>query len=345
MRRPARWTRTQGAQGAQVARPVNARGEASRAEGRARRANDPATGGDNGLGTERKATTGAYSASRLRQTIFIGLMLAGVMLVALVWMRGVGPETAGDGSSGRWSAMFLDVLRWIQGRGMMAALWLAALQALIVILAIPGPYFTLGAGFLFGLAGGSLTAVAGSTAGAVAAYGIARGARAVSEARAAKDHTASPRGAVPHQPRGGRFACWLAAHPRMQAAERLMMHLMRHGDWKVVLSTRLVPLFPFKVSNYAFGWVRYPFAAFFWGTALGLVPITMVSVSIGALASDMSGLTHPDLASGTSWAWSLAALAAGAGILVWTGRTAMTGARASSRVAEDGQVPNAERKS
>lgn len=268
-----------------------------------------------------------------RMALIVTVVLACVLVGGMVWTQGAGPAEGSGAMAGRWNTMLPDLLNWIQEQGIMAALWLIALQALLVVLAIPGPFFTLGAGFLFGLAGGSLVAVAGSTVGAALAYGLARGMRAAREARAARrrgdsgesqDETA--REAAPQ----GFVACWLAAHPRAQAAERMITQMMRNGDWKLVMSTRLVPMFPFKLSNYVFGWVRYPFGAFIGGTAVGLVPVTMVSVSVGALASDMSGLTNPALASGTNWMWSLAALVVGAIVLVWMGRRA----RASLRTTE-----------
>ena len=87
----------------------------------------------------------------------------------------------------------------------------------------------------------------------------------------------------------------------------------------MVLATRLLPFFPFKLSNYVFGWMRFPFAAFFWGTLLGLIPITMVSVSAGALVSDLSGLANPGLITERGWAWSLATLGLGVVVLLWAG--------------------------
>lgn len=225
-----------------------------------------------------------------------------------------------------WSAAFIGLIRWVQGQGVMAAVWLIVLQALLVVLVIPGPFFTLGAGFLFGLAGGSLIAVAGSTLGAVAAYGIGHSLHVIREKRAETTRgrrvsaSAAPdgpdtTGAQPAEAGGcARGEGW-ASHPRM----RLLARVVRVGGWRIVLSTRLVPLFPFKLSNYFFGWMRFPFAPFFWGTLIGLVPITMVSVAAGALVSDLSGLTNPDLTAGGGWIWSLVTLGVGVVVLLWAG--------------------------
>lgn len=244
------------------------------------------------------------------------ILLAAMVMAAWVFMRTqatgahaadtyMAAEHGGTGIAVAWTAAFIGMIRWVQSQGLMAAVWLIALQALLVVLAIPGPFFTLAAGFLFGLVGGSVVAVAGSTTGAVVAYWLGHGLHCVR----AKRTTDGPSGS-----RSG-WGARLASHPRLY----LLARVVRDGGWTVVLSTRLLPLFPFKLSNYFFGWVRFPFAAFFWGTLIGLIPITVVSVSAGALASDLSGLTSPDLTAGDGWVWSLATLGLGLIVLMWAG--------------------------
>ncbi|HEX2613341.1 MAG TPA: VTT domain-containing protein [Fibrobacteria bacterium] len=208
-----------------------------------------------------------------------------------------------------WGAVFPAMVAWIQARGAEAVLWLLILQALQVLLAIPGPFFTMVAGFLYGTTMGTGVAVVGTTAGSVVAYGLARLARA----------SRSPRelAAPPCEP-SGRFATF----------RRVVMG----GGWKVVLSSRLIPFFPFKLSNYFFGWVRFPFGAFFWGTFLGIIPVTLISVSAGALASDLASLAHPDFSAKGRWGGALAGLAVAAVMLVWAGWKARAELRRASRI-------------
>lgn len=179
-----------------------------------------------------------------------------------------------------WQTTFLGGMAWLEGRGLEAALWLVVLQALLVVSLIPGPYFTMAAGFLFGLAGGAVVTIAGSTLGAVAAYWIAR---------------RLPQGGTPR---------WITSYPGWQMMEAFVVR----GGWQMVLSTRLVPLFPFKLSNYYFGRIRFPFWQFFWGTLLGIGPISMISVSVGALASDAAALLGTEGVSRGRWGWTLAIL-------------------------------------
>jgi uncharacterized membrane protein YdjX (TVP38/TMEM64 family) len=205
-----------------------------------------------------------------------------------------------------WKEGFPAMVRWIEAQGPEAVLWLIALQALQVVLAVPGPFFTMAAGFLFGTAMGTGVAVAGSTLGATVAYGIARG----------LSNLARGSGSMTRSPDPGNSG-WRSS-PRLLALSRFVMG----GGWKIVLSSRLIPFFPFKLSNYFFGWVRFPFAAFFWGTFLGIIPVTLISVSAGALASDLASLAHPDFSAKGRWAGALAGLVAAAIVLVFAGRSA-----------------------
>jgi uncharacterized membrane protein YdjX (TVP38/TMEM64 family) len=191
-----------------------------------------------------------------------------------------------------WKAALLSLLQWIESQGPEAALWILGLQALFVILVIPGPFFTAAAGFLFGMWAGLAVALCGSTLGAVTAYGIARFGF---PARSA--------------PEGARWR-WVVVLERF----------VRGGGWKIVLSTRLIPFFPFKLSNYFFGWMRFPFRSFLFGTFVGIAPMTAVSVAAGSVASDLASLLRPgDHAVGSRWPWSLAGLAVALALFAYAG--------------------------
>lgn len=188
-------------------------------------------------------------------------------------------------------AYILELLRWVETRGAEAILWILLLQALVVVLAIPGPFFTIAAGFLFGLWGGLAVAVAAATLGAAASYGLAQ--------------------FFPRE----RVLAW----SRRRKPLRVLEDFVREGGWKVVLATRLIPLFPFKLSNYFFGWMRFPFAPFLAGTFLGIIPMTLVSVSVGSLASDMASVMDPSGSARTGWIVSLCGLAVGLVLFAYAG--------------------------
>lgn len=215
-----------------------------------------------------------------------------------------------------WKESFLALLGWLEGQGAEAALWLVLLQAALVLLALPGPVFTAAAGFLFGIAGGMGVSLLGSMLGSVAAYGIAR---------------MLPRGtmdAALAEREGGRT--WV----------RLLRRMVRVGGWRIVLTTRLIPLFPFKLSNYLFGWVRFPFRDFVVGTLLGIVPMTAVSVTAGSLASDVAVLFRADAGTGGGrWVGSLVALTLAVAAFVyagWLGRRELRALRAEDAAVREG---------
>ncbi len=60
--------------------------------------------------------------------------------------------------------------------------------------------------------------------------------------------------------------------------------------WKIVLLTRLSPVFPFNLLNYAFGLTKVSLKHYFFATWLGMIPGTVMYVYIGSLAGDLASL-------------------------------------------------------
>ncbi len=169
----------------------------------------------------------------------------------------------------------LALLDWLDRHRVGGVLIFTLLYALLVILVLPSFPFTLGAGFLFGLGQGSLLVIVGDTVGATVAFLIAR------------------------YFLGARLARYAAGHPRL----RVINERFGREGWKVVLLTRMVPFFPFKLSNYFFGMAGYSLSGFVFGTLFGIIPITVTNVYIGSLAADLSLLGAPSVArSNAQWA-------------------------------------------
>ena len=156
----------------------------------------------------------------------------------------------------------LHILGWVEVHEILGPGIFGLVYALAVIFVLPGILFTLGAGFLFGIVKGSLFVIAGETLGATIAFLIAR-------------HWF-----------GAGLSRFIASHPRFGLINE---RLGREG-WKIVLLTRMIPFFPFKLSNYYFGLSRYSLAGFVFGTVLGIVPFTVAIVYIGSLAADLATL-------------------------------------------------------
>jgi uncharacterized membrane protein YdjX (TVP38/TMEM64 family) len=169
----------------------------------------------------------------------------------------------------------IALLEWIEQQGNVAAVLFIVIMALTVMLVLPGIFFTTGAGYVFGIAAGTIYVVLGTTLGASLAFLIARylfGARA-------KEYVMS------------------------KSTLNLLSDEMTKHDFKVVLLTRLIPFFPGKLSNYFFGLTDFRFSAYVLATLLGLIPFSLHNVYVGSLISDLAELREGGLSrSPVQWA-------------------------------------------
>jgi len=167
---------------------------------------------------------------------------------------------------------FLPLADWLQGLvDRFAALgpWgiglFAVVYALAAIFFVPGSALTIGAGAIYGLGWGFVAVSAGSTLGAAGAFLIAR--------YLARD----------------RVERWAARDPRFAAIDQAVG---REG-WKIVLLTRLSPVFPFTLLNYLYGLTRVGFGAYILASWIGMMPGTLLYVYLGfagrALAQAATG--------------------------------------------------------
>ena len=77
---------------------------------------------------------------------------------------------------------------------------------------------------------------------------------------------------------------------RRHARLKAISDEFRAEGWKIVLVTRLVPFFPFKLSNYAFGLTKIPLRGFVGGTLIGEIPLSVHNVYLGSIAADLATL-------------------------------------------------------
>ncbi len=154
------------------------------------------------------------------------------------------------------------LLTWVDQQGLIGPLIFMLVMALVVILLIPGVMLTTGAGFVFGVIEGSLAVVLGTTLGATVAFLLAR------------------------YGFGDRAAGIVRRHARLRA---ISDEFAAQG-WKIVLVTRLVPFFPFKLSNYVFGLTKIPLRGFVGGTLIGEIPLSVHNVYLGSIAADLATL-------------------------------------------------------
>ncbi|GAB4324742.1 MAG: hypothetical protein Kow0059_20460 [Candidatus Sumerlaeia bacterium] len=154
-----------------------------------------------------------------------------------------------------------NLLNWIRELGPAGYLVFIAVYILAAVLFIPGSVLTLGAGAVFGLAGGLVAVSVGSTLGASAAFIVGR--------FLARDAIAGK----------------LEGNARFAAIDRAVG---REG-FKIVMLTRLSPVFPFNMLNYAYGLTRVSFWQYALASWLGMMPGTAMYVYLGTAAGDLAG--------------------------------------------------------
>ena len=160
-----------------------------------------------------------------------------------------------------------SMLAWRTAHPLAAMAGFALAYALSVAVSLPGAvWLTLVGGFLFGVVTGTVLVVLSATAGATAVFLIAR----------------TSAGRLLHE----RAGPWLA---RMERG-------FREGEVSFLLVMRLVPAVPFFVANLAPAFLGARLSTFVWTTLVGIVPGTLVYISIGAgLGEQLSRGEPPDL--------------------------------------------------
>src|SRR6266849_512683 len=158
-------------------------------------------------------------------------------------------------------------LEWVQGAGPWGALLFGLAYIPAAVLFVPASVLTLGAGFIFGVVKGTVIVSLGSTAGAAAAFMVAR--------------------TVAHDRVAGR----VARYPALDAIGRAV----ESEAFKVVLLTRLSPLFPFNLLNYAFGLSSVPFKTYVLASWVGMLPGTLMYIYLGSAAQTVAALLSGEL--------------------------------------------------
>lgn len=116
---------------------------------------------------------------------------------------------------------------------------------------------------------------------------------------------------------------WVAAKvqgaPRFAAIDQAVA---REG-WKIVILTRLSPIFPFNLLNYAFGLTRVSLRDYVFASWIGMIPGTLMYVYMGSLAGDLATQgAGSRMRSGAEWALSGIGLLATIAVTVYVTRLA-----------------------
>ncbi|HEV8440682.1 MAG TPA: TVP38/TMEM64 family protein [Methylomirabilota bacterium] len=180
------------------------------------------------------------------------LLFAALVIGAVVLARHLG---AGDLASREG----LERARqWVEELGALGPLVFIAVYVLAAVAFVPALPLTVVGGLLFGPLKGTVYASIASTLGACAAFLIARyAARHLVER-------------------------WIARSPTMS---RLDQVTARHG-YRLVMITRVVPIFPFNLQNYAYGLTGIGFGTYALTSWLGMLPATVAFTVAGGSIAD-----------------------------------------------------------
>jgi pyruvate/2-oxoglutarate dehydrogenase complex dihydrolipoamide dehydrogenase (E3) component/uncharacterized membrane protein YdjX (TVP38/TMEM64 family) len=155
-----------------------------------------------------------------------------------------------------------SALDWIGKLGPWGPVIFVGLYVVATVLFVPGSVLTLGAGAVFGVALGSVCVSISATLGATAAFLV------------------------------GRYLARDAIARKIEKNEKFAIidRAVADEGWRIVLLTRLSPVFPFTLLNYAFGLTRVKLSHYVLASWLGMIPGTLMYVYLGSLVNVGAGL-------------------------------------------------------
>ncbi len=167
-------------------------------------------------------------------------------------------------------ALLRQALDLIAGLGPWGPVMFVLLYIVATVFFLPGSILTLGAGFVFGVIKGAILVSIAATLGATAAFLVGR--------YLARD--------------------WVAKKIEGNVRFKAIDEAVAREGWKIVGLTRLSPVFPFNLLNYAFGLTRVSLRDYFFASWIGMMPGTLMYVYLGSLAGDLAvgrrGRAYPD---------------------------------------------------
>jgi uncharacterized membrane protein YdjX (TVP38/TMEM64 family) len=169
------------------------------------------------------------------------------------------------------------ILNRIAALGPAAPIAFIAIYVVACVLFVPGSILTIGAGVLFGVVRGSIYVSIGATLGATAAFVL------------------------------GRYLMrdWVARRIEHNARFRAIDDAVGREGWKIVALTRLSPVFPFNLLNYAFGLTTVSLLDYVAASWAGMIPGTVLYVYIGSISGDLARAASGGAAPRPAGAWVL----------------------------------------
>lgn len=225
-------------------------------------------------------------------------VIAWLVMVAIAFLLVASPVFAqGTGNSAGFNPQDLlrSALQWVESLGIIGGIAFIAIYIIATVAFLPGSILTLGAGVVFGVLLGTVYVFIGATLGAIAAFLVGR-----------------------YLARG-----WISKKIEGNSKFAAIDKAVANEGFKIVLLTRLSPVFPFNLLNYAFGITGVSLKDYALGS-VGMIPGTIMYVYIGSLAGDLARIgtesqpTNPAI----QWAIRIIGFIATAAVTVYVTRIA-----------------------
>ena len=189
-----------------------------------------------------------------------------------------------------------NALQWVDNLGTIAPIVFILIYTIATVAFLPGSILTLGAGLVFGIVQGSIYVFIGATIGATLAFLVGR-----------------------YLARGW-ISKKIAGDRKFSAIDRAV----GQEGFKIVLLTRLSPIFPFNLLNYALGVTGVSLKDYVLAS-VGMIPGTIMYVYIGSLAGSIAtigGETQPDANPVAQWAIRIVGLVATVAVTLYVTKIA-----------------------
>lgn len=159
--------------------------------------------------------------------------------------------------------VFHHLLYWmqiIQAAGWTGYVMFIALFAVCCIFFFPTSFLTFAAGAVYGFWVGTLLVLAGNGLGSLLCLLLTR----------------------------YLFRGWASRQLEKSKRLKVMADAVQHDGWKIVFLTRLSPMMPFSLINYALGLTKLSAWRFFLATEVGSIPAIAIYVYMGTLMGSLA---------------------------------------------------------
>jgi uncharacterized membrane protein YdjX (TVP38/TMEM64 family) len=171
----------------------------------------------------------------------------------------------------------------IQGSGWEGYLMFIGLFALCCVVFFPASFLTFAAGAVYGFWLGTLLVLVGNGLGSLFCLLLTR----------------------------YLFRSWAEGHLRKWKKISRVVDAVQHDGWKIVFLTRLSPMMPFSLINYALGLTKLSAWRFLLATEVGSIPAIAVYVYLGKLMGNLAKV-RTDMRASSPLHWAIQ----GTGLLV-----------------------------